>query len=67
MWLQIVSDVTGLSQLLPAVTIGASYGDALLAGLGTGLLPSPERAISQWVPIDHAIESDPTRHALHGH
>jgi xylulokinase len=30
-WPQIVSDVTGLDQHVPAVTTGAAYGDALLA------------------------------------
>jgi xylulokinase len=37
LWTQIVTDVTGREQLLPAQTIGASYGDALLAAIGTGL------------------------------
>jgi xylulokinase len=64
-WLQVVSDVSALPQLLPAVTIGASYGDALLAGIGTGLLPSPDQAISQWVRIDRTVEPDMDRHALY--
>lgn len=38
LWPQIVSDVVGLEQELPAVTIGASYGDALLAGLASGVI-----------------------------
>ncbi len=39
LWTQIVSDVTGREQHLPAHTIGASYGDALLAAIGNGLVP----------------------------
>lgn len=39
LWMQIVSDVTGRSQIVPRVTIGAAYGDAYLAGLGVGALP----------------------------
>ncbi len=39
LWTQIVSDVTGRPQQVPTQTIGASYGDALLAGIGVGLLP----------------------------
>jgi xylulokinase len=35
-WTQVVSDVTGLEQELPEQTIGAAYGDALLAAIGTG-------------------------------
>jgi xylulokinase len=38
LWMQIVSDVTGLTQQVPAETIGASYGAALLAAIGAGLL-----------------------------
>lgn len=41
LWTQIVSDVTGRDQHLPAHTIGASYGDALLAAIGNGLV-APE-------------------------
>jgi xylulokinase len=37
LWLQIVSDVTGLVQHVPAVTVGAAYGDALLAAQAVGL------------------------------
>jgi len=43
LWTQIVSDVTGLRQVIPAVTIGASYGDAMLAGDGAGLVAADAR------------------------
>ena len=39
LWTQIVTDVTGREQLVPDTTIGASYGDALLVAIGTGLVP----------------------------
>lgn len=39
LWTQIVSDVTGRDQSIPTHTIGASYGDALMAAIGTGLVP----------------------------
>ena len=39
LWTQIVSDVTGRPQEIPAQTIGASYGDALMAAIGVGLVP----------------------------
>lgn len=35
-WTQAVSDITGREQEIPDQTIGASYGDALLAAIGTG-------------------------------
>ena len=43
-------------QVEPAQTIGASYGDALLAAIGTGLVdPSTDwsRMSERWSPIDH--------------
>ena len=43
LWTQLVSDVTGLRQVIPAVTIGASYGDAMLAGMGAGLVAADAR------------------------
>ena len=35
LWTQIVSDITGQEQQIPAEMIGAAYGDALLAGIAT--------------------------------
>jgi xylulokinase len=39
LWTQIVSDIAGVAQVVPAETVGASYGDALLAAIGAGLAP----------------------------
>ena len=33
-WMQIVSDIIGKNILVPAITIGASYGDAMMAAIG---------------------------------
>jgi len=52
--LQLVSDVTGMAQALPVSTIGASRGDAMLAGLAAGLL-APD-ALAAWTSIDRTIE-----------
>jgi xylulokinase len=62
--LQIVSDVTGMEQELPAQTIGAAYGDAFLSGLASGLL-SPSDLRSCWVRIVRRFAPDPARHALY--
>jgi xylulokinase len=43
LWTQIVSDILGRPQEIPRVTIGASYGDALLAGIAAGLIPPDTR------------------------
>jgi xylulokinase len=64
LWLQIVSDVTGLEQDLPAQTIGASYGDAFFAGLATGQV-SVSDLRSAWVRIDRHFAPDPGRHELY--
>jgi xylulokinase len=41
-WLQAVSDISGVPQEVAPLTFGASYGDALLAGVAVGLVSSPE-------------------------
>jgi xylulokinase len=40
LWLQTVSDVTGIAQQVPAETIGAAHGAAQLAAIGAGLIAS---------------------------
>lgn len=55
LWLQIVSDVTGLVQEVPQTTIGASYGAAFLAATATADTPP---AIADWNPIAQRIEPD---------
>jgi xylulokinase len=55
LWTRIVSDVTGAEQQVPAETVGAAYGDALLATLATGVDVDPQR----WNPIIETIRPDP--------
>jgi len=66
-WLQIVSDVSGLRQEVPAITLGACYGDAFLAGCSAGLLRRDQ--ITEWVGPGRSIEPDaalrPTYDALY--
>jgi xylulokinase len=59
LWTSIVTDVTGHTQLIPRETIGACYGGALLAAIGTGLV-DPK---TDWTVIDHKVEPDPARRA----
>lgn len=61
LWPQIVSDVTGLAQDLPAQGIGASYGDALLAAQSIGATPE-ERS---WATIRATVKPTPPRKALY--
>lgn len=54
LWTQIVSDVTGRPQDLPEQTIGAAYGDALLAARAVGLA-GPD---TDWSRIVDTVEPD---------
>lgn len=56
LWLQIVSDVTGLVQEVPQVTIGASYGAAYLAA---GAVADEAPSIAEWNPVVTRIEPNP--------
>lgn len=60
-WPQAVSDITGRTQLTPEQTIGAGFGDALLAAIGLGLVP-PD---TDWTRIAGRIEPDPRRAVLY--
>lgn len=55
LWAQTLSDVTGRVQLVPEQAIGASYGDALLAAIGIGLVP----ADTDWARIEREIVPNP--------
>ena len=54
LWTQIVSDVTGRDQMVPRETIGASYGDALLAAMAVDLAP-PD---ADWTEEDRTVRPD---------
>lgn len=65
LWMQIVSDICGIRQIIPEVTVGASYGDALMAGLGIGAISSPVE-IKKMVKVKYITEPDMDRHARYG-
>ena len=46
LWNQIISDVTDHTVLVPPGSSGAPIGDALIAGLATGVYPSVEAAMA---------------------
>lgn len=59
LWLQIVSDVTGLVQEVPEKTIGASYGAAFLAA--TAVAGDERRPdIAAWNPVIETVTPDPS-------
>ena len=61
LWTQVVTDVTGREQVLPARTIGASYGDALLAATATGAVP----AGTDWATVAATLTPDPANRAVY--
>ena len=78
LWTQIVSDVLGRPQVLPSVTVGACYGDALLAARATGVdtggwnppvgVIEPDAAAGEtyatlYRPVPRPLPGDPRRRA----
>lgn len=57
LWTQIVSDITGRSQVVPEQTIGASYGDALMAAIGTGSVASGTDWATAAVVVEPNLEN----------
>ncbi len=61
LWTQIVSDVVGLPQEIPAKTIGACYGDAFMAALTAGLVQSD----TDWNPITTIVQPETRTTAIY--
>ena len=57
-WMKIVSDIAGIEQVVPARQVGASYGDAFLAGIGAGFFRDMGEA-RLWVRPGATIRPDP--------
>ena len=63
-WRQIVADALGISILVPRVT-DASFGAALIAGVGVGVFPDEITAARQCVSVIARHEPDPARRPLY--
>ena len=63
-WRQIIADVTGLVVERPG-NGDASFGAALVAGIGVGFYADPRAAVVQCVSVLDRCEPDPARHALY--
>jgi xylulokinase len=61
-WMQMVSDIAGIEQHIPAQQIGAAYGDAFLAGVGVGLFTSTRDA-GRWVQVQQIVRPAADAHA----
>jgi xylulokinase len=62
LWTQIVSSVVGREQVLPDETIGASYGNALMAGIASGIVGPGTR----WDNAAAVIQPDQVTRELYG-
>ncbi|MDF1603249.1 FGGY-family carbohydrate kinase [Nocardioides sp. YIM 152315] len=60
LWTQVVSDVTGLTQVVPEQTVGASYGGALLAAQSVS-----DVSIRDWNPPRATVEPDPAHRVVY--
>ena len=63
-WRQIVTDVLGLSIVMPRVT-DASFGAALIAGVGIGMFPDEVTAVERTVSVVASHEPDPAVRGLY--
>lgn len=64
LWTKILADVTGRKMLIPAGGTGAPLGNALLAGIGVGLI-ADYRVIEQWARIDRVDTPNPATKAVY--
>ncbi len=63
LWLQLKADITGVPVVAPRITEAASWGAALLAGMGAGHFASAAEAAENTVHLDRRFEPDPERMA----
>ena len=61
LWPQIISDITGLTQEITEQSVGACYGDAMLAGVASGVI---ERD-ANWLNVVGKIEPNPENKKLY--
>jgi xylulokinase len=65
LWLQLKADITGVPVVTPRITEAASWGAALLAGVGAGHFTSATEAAVETVHLDRRFEPDPERAACY--
>ncbi len=64
-WCQIKADITGKPLRVPYSDQATTLGAALVAGVGVGLYPDFESAVSRTVRFQRAYTPDPERHRLY--
>lgn len=61
LWPQVISDVTGLPQIVREQTIGASFGDAFMVAQTLGRV----RELDEWNPVRTVIEPEERNRAVY--
>jgi len=57
-WMQIISDIANIEMVIPDKQIGSSYGDALMAAVGVGILDDLKES-TKWVHYKNEIKPNP--------
>lgn len=65
LWNQIKADVLGIPVLIPEASIGAPFGDAMIAGMGLGYYGDIHQSLKEMVKIRERYEPHPETHALY--
>lgn len=65
LWLQIVSDIAGVPQVVQKQTIGAAYGDAFLAGISSGIISDVSVLTDTWIEAKTIIEPNRDHSAVY--
>lgn len=60
-WMQMICDIANVRMAIPRQQIGASYGDALMAGVGAGVYHSLDE-IQSWIEYGEELQPDPEKH-----
>ena len=64
-WNQIISDVVDRPVLVPPACSSASVGNAILAGLATGVFPDVATALAACARAPRCVSARPSRRALY--
>ena len=65
LWCQIMADVTGRRIVTVTAPEASPFGDAVIAGVGTGIFKSLEAAAERAIRIDRVYEPNEKNHALY--
>jgi xylulokinase len=64
LWRSILTDVTGLTMAYISQNPGAPLGDALLAGLGAGVIRNP-KAVNEWLDVTEVTKPNSSNKELY--